>query len=102
MKRVQLSELTSEYIYVTTKGPMDPTTALVSFAFCDPDDEPTTYYDGTWDGTATVHGSTYSATAKILVGPADTIVAVGRWAVWIKVDGTPEAPIRHVGYLTIV
>jgi hypothetical protein len=39
--------------------------------------------------------------ARCLVGPAAVVLAVGTYAVWVKVTDNPEVPVLRVGSLTV-
>ena len=98
-----LSHLATEYVSYTVVAKkagavVDPTVDAVAFAFTQNDDAPTTWHTGSWD--------TYpdgSTVAKILIGPANSGVAlaVGQWIPWIRVIDSPEVPIVELPTLTI-
>lgn len=97
LRTIYLSTLTTEYVYATTEGPIDPTGAVVSFSFPQVGSEPTVWHQGVWEGLPV--GDSFRSTAKYCI-PAGTLVP-GKYAVWIKVDGQPESPVRQVGYLRV-
>ena len=98
-----LSVLATEYLNykVVAKRAgvvVDPTVDSVQFAFTRNDDSPSNWVTGSWD--------TYpdgSTVAKILIGPANSGVAlaVGQWIPWIRVTDSPEVPIVELPTLTI-
>ena len=97
-----LSVLATEYLNykVVAKRAgvvVDPTGDSVQFAFTQNDDEPVTWYAGSWD----VYPDG-SFVAKVLVGSnGGHTLAVGQWMPWIKVTDSPEIPVRELPTLTI-
>lgn len=76
----------------------DPTALVVSFAFVQGDDRPTTFTAGTWDG-AYADGKATAVTPTI--GTTGSTAAVklapGAWDVYVKVADSPEIPVRSCG-----
>lgn len=99
---IAISSLSTEYLYVTVTAPADPTGSTIQFAIVAPGVEPSSWTSGAWHTAATSSTRGYTATAKILVGPAGSIVTSdGSWRVWVKVSASPDVPVRDVGQLVV-
>ena len=101
---MQLSTLSTEYVpvYVSCQlagASYDPTNDLVYMAFVQGNSQPSTWNSAVW--AATSQANVYQA--QCLVGPDNGGVVLNRgvWNVWLKIDGSPEIPIREAGVLTI-
>jgi len=99
-----IPSISKEYIYTNVTALADPTPVAVEFNFTALGVEPTSgWVAGSWDGTATDIGNgLFRARARILVGAGTSFpLANGTYWVWVRVNSTPEAPVRRVGDLHI-
>lgn len=102
MIRRYITGLTTEYIPADVTGPVDLTGNNPFFAFMAQRVKPgdSDWLTGVWDGASTVDSrGEYTMTAMYLLNAG--ALADGRWEVWVKVAGSPEAPVRHVGSLFV-
>lgn len=82
---------------------VDPTGLTVRLGFARPGHTPTVpeLVAGSWETDATTRPTTYRARA--LVGPGGgTVLAAGRWVVWVQVTDSPEVPLLPAGPLVVV
>ncbi len=99
----RISVLSTEYVrYGITSylngAPYNPTSDPVWFAFTAPGVDPTVWLVGSWE--TLTYPTVY--VARCLIGPAGTWVSSkGIWDVWIKVQDSPEAPVKPVDTITI-
>jgi hypothetical protein len=97
------SVLSTEYVsigvsFTVANNAIDPTGDDVSFAFCAPGVEPAS---GDWHAGSWAEGGP-PYLAQFLVGPSGQVtLTAGTWEVWIKVQDTPEVPVKHAATLTI-
>lgn len=99
-----IPSISKEYVYAAVTALADPTPVSVEFNFTAAGTEPTSgWIAGSWDGAATAVGNgLFSARARVLVGAGTSAVLTnGRYWVWVRVNSTPEAPVRRVGELVI-
>ncbi|MCX5239823.1 hypothetical protein OG824_31940 [Streptomyces prunicolor] len=90
-------------VTVTVQGqPYNPTGDVVAFAFAPIGGRPASWYEGGWDGSQPIPGTT-AYRAQVLVGPSSggPTLDPGRYAVYIRVTDAPEQPVIPVGQLTI-
>lgn len=101
---LRLPSMTREYLkvpVVATEGGrlVDLTAASVDIAVTAGDAEPV---DADWKGAAW-EGVSPNLSARLLIGPGSTFGALanGSYSVWVRVNRSPEAVVRHAGKLTI-
>lgn len=101
------SQASKEYIEVPVISRTDPTGDVVQMAF-PTDDNPTTWYNGSWDPAGAVdkmpgQGSVYLA--RCLVGPGGGVVTLTAQAapynVYVKITDAPEVPVLKAGQVLI-
>lgn len=92
-----------------TGTPADPTGITVHVGFStSADTTPSTWHVATWETSEQVGvdvGYRHVATAykaRVLVGAGAADLAVGTWAVFVKLTDSPETPIMLAGQLAIV
>lgn len=101
-----LSTISLEYVKVPVNVKkngvyVDPTASPVSMAFLTtkaalPD-------VGDWEQASWENGLGHKYYIRCLVGPTgDVALAAGTYWVWIKVEDSPETPIRQVGSIRII
>jgi hypothetical protein len=81
--------------------PTDPTAQTIAFGFTTGDDEPDTFYDGSWDGDGVDLGNGTWAGRPITpeIGPEGVVdLATGRHRVWLEYAGQVR---RRIGTLTV-
>lgn len=78
--------------------PYTPTADVVQFAFpASGLEPPSVWYDGSWESNT--EPPYY---ADCLVGPAGVYVtSSGNWDVFLKLQDSPEAPVRLIGVLHV-
>lgn len=93
----------AEKLSCTITADIDPTSLTVRFAFTRGDERPTTWTAGTWVGGAVVSGAgRWTANALTpLIGAGALDLEVGRYLVWVQLDGASEDPVIPAGELTI-
>lgn len=105
---IGLSQLSTEYILIPVSAsksglPYNPTGDTVQFAFMPTPTQvpqPSDFSAGSWDVITT--DIIYPYAAKILVGPAGTVtLGIGTYVIYIKVQDSPEVPVRIVGQVLI-
>lgn len=99
---LELHQLTREYVWWEITTSNDLTGSLVEVAFTDEvsipaelDWESATLVDvnGTWFVQRLVSGTGNGG---------DTTLAVGDHQAWVRIDDTPERPVRKAGIVTIL
>lgn len=82
---------------------VDPTGLTVRLGFVRPGVTPQLgeLVLGSWEADTTTRPTTYRARA--LVGPGGgTVLAPGRYVVWVHVTDSPEVPLRPAGELRVI
>jgi hypothetical protein len=95
---LQVSSASKQYVRVpvTETSGGDPTTDAVAFAFPSPNQEPVTFYTGSWTTEAGIYY------AQCLIGPGTpTILAVAFYDVYVKISDNPETPVLLAGLLEV-
>jgi hypothetical protein len=104
---VSLSALSTEYVQIPVAALVDgaainPTSDTVQFAFKQIGAEPgdSDWLTGSWASVTAVNGFYY---AQCLVGPAagGNILPVATYAIWMKIQDSPEVPVRSPGLIQI-
>lgn len=91
-----------EKLACTISTDTDPTALAVRFAFTQGTARPSTWTAGTWQGTATLAGGRYTATALTpIIGTGGIVLAVGLHNVWVHLDGASEDPVMPAGTILI-
>jgi hypothetical protein len=96
-----IASSSNEYVIVPVQitiggSPYNPTADTVQMAFVSGSAQPSSFSTASW--TTTVQGTYY---AKCLVGSAGTVLAPGLYTVWVKIQDSPEVPIRQAGTLQV-
>lgn len=80
------------------EAPTDPTAATVEFAFMRAGEEPEggDWQEGEWTG-----GKSDPYEARILLGTGGVSLAEGAWHVWLRIQASPEIPVRDTGVLIL-
>lgn len=101
---LEMSQLSTEYIYVTITAepgtePVTASSILVDMAFMSRDSQPTA---PDWN-PADLTDDNGAVVAGVLIGPGSTVGALtpGAYGVWIRITEASETPVRKVGSLTI-
>jgi hypothetical protein len=92
---------TEDYNAPRIVTPTDPTAQTIAFGFTTGDDEPDTFYDGSWNGDGVDLGDGTWAGRPITpeVGPEGVVdLATGRHRVWLEYAGQVR---RRIGTLTV-
>ena len=95
---LQISSLSTQYVRVPVVEVTgaDPTTDPVTFAFPLPNQEPASFFAGSWQ---TLNGIYY---ARCLVGPSGAAtLPVGFYDVYVKISDNPEIPVLLAGLLEV-
>ncbi len=97
----QLASSTQYVPVIVTAMGGDPTADVVAMAFTTgTDPQPSDWQSASWDTSSALGSNQYLA--QCLVGPAGAIqLAVGQYAIWVKVTDNPEIPILPAGQLGI-
>lgn len=96
---LQISSTSKQYVRVplVEQSGANPTTDAVFMAFPLPNQEPTTFYTGSW---FTLNGIYF---AQCLVGPATAaVLPIGFYDVYVKVSDNPETPVLLAGLLEVI
>lgn len=110
---ILMSELSTMQVVVPVQAldsgaPSDPTSDVIQFAFIENFGARPTGSDWVYGTWSTYPNYNYPWAAKCLVGPAaggtagGTTLPVGTYNIWLKVIGSPEAPVFQAGILQIV
>jgi hypothetical protein len=80
----------------------NPTADLVEFAFAPRGTRPVAWFEGGWDGTDPIPGTT-AYRAQTLVGPGSSgpTLTRGTYDVYLRITDNPEQPVIPVGQLTV-
>jgi hypothetical protein len=103
----EISSLSLEYVYVPVAAKVagvavDPSADAVALAFMvgRADPAPGDWKTASWDTDATTTPATYRA--RCLVGPAGAVQLVpGVYQVWVKINDSPEVPVKLAGPLKV-
>lgn len=91
-----VSSKSFEYLQVPITSTVDPTADPVALSFPLPGAEPVTFYTGSW---TTISGIYY---AQCLIGPSSsTVLPVGYYDVYVRIDATVEIPVLRSGLLEV-
>lgn len=93
---MRLSAESTEYLKTVVTADYDVVDDVVEWAFLASSASPadaTTWIVGDWAPSST--------NARLLVGPDGHELAVGEYSVWLRINDSPEIPVRRIGYLTI-
>ena len=91
-----------EYLRALVRSQADPTGLVVEFALPPLGTDPTTWVVGEWEGPSESLGGLYNATARVLIGAGTALAnAEGSFSAFVRVQASPEAPVRYLGRVTI-
>lgn len=95
---LKISELSTEYLKVTVTSNLDPTDFAPFFAFMPslPGDEPTEddWYEARWTDDLMYE-------VRILVGPPQLPLPVGRYEVWVRYQLLTEHVVEKIDMLEV-
>lgn len=101
-----IPSVSTEYVRVSVSGSesgtfVNPTTVPVSMAFMQSGEEPEPgdWTTASWDTDDSTPVPTFYALC--LVGPGAVVLPDGDYAVWTRVEDTPENAVRRAGRLVI-
>lgn len=93
---------TVEKLETVITADTDPTGLVVSFAFVQGDDRPSTFTAGTWDGAyASGRATAVTPTIGTTGSGAGVELAAGLWYAYVKVTDSPEVPVRSCGTIRL-
>lgn len=104
MKRISIEGETIESVEATITSDADPTGDVVAWAFPTTGSRPSSFTAGTWDGVATLVGSTYqTVTASPTIGASGASVELvaGTYDAYVKITDSPEVPVIKAGTILV-
>lgn len=92
----------TEYAHATITADHDLASAAISVALPTSGTEPSTYHDAEVTGSVDNGNGTFTTSYRLLIGPSGvTTLTDGTYDWIVKVNDTPEVPVRKAGTITV-